>query len=132
MRGYILLAGFLTVLLAASSAPAETIAAHAATLGWQTEHAQAVVLGDLGEVEAEGATGRREVTFVVREAVRGAVEPGASLTVVFPDHGHGAPWREGLSHLLFLRRLEMPEGQPSRWKPVSGTFGIRAIPATGP
>ncbi|MHC4859249.1 MAG: hypothetical protein ACYTDY_04055, partial [Planctomycetota bacterium] len=91
-----------------------------------------VVVAHPLEEEPQELLGLLDLRPRVREAVRGAVEPGASLTVVFPDHGHGAPWREGLSHLLFLRRLEMPEGQPSRWKPVSGTFGIRAIPATGP
>ena len=124
--------GMLAALALVSAAHAETLDAETLTLGYQTEHADAVVLADHRGEQAEGATGKREVTFAVHESIRGSLAAGANVVVVHPDMGHGRPWRAGARHLLFLRRIEFPEGLPARFSFLTGTYGIRPVPESGP
>lgn len=131
------LAPFLAAAVLVSSALASVVRAEThddetVALAYQTEHADAVLVADLDSVTDDGALGGREITFSVRETLRGDAATDARVVVVFPDLGHGTPWREGARHLLFLRRLDVPAGVATRYEPVTGTLSFFVLPADGP
>jgi HEAT repeat protein len=117
-----------TVLLlcGAAAVRAETIASDCVALGRQTELSSVVVVATVEDETARG-DGTREARLRVDEPLRGAALAGATLRVVAADHGHGAPWKVGSRCLAFLQ-----EAPGTTFRLVSGSFGIRAIPAEGP
>ncbi len=121
-----------TAFALAPAARAESRDPRTVALGWLTENADAVVLGPV--VQEARLPGSRVVEAEVRadETIRGAGEAGATLTVACEDHGEGLPWVAGDRRLWFLRALPAAPGGPKRWTPLSGPFGVRAVPAEGP
>lgn len=119
---------FLPTLLLAAAAPAfaETIDAESAALGWQTERADAVVVASfVRELPLEAS---REAEFRVERSLKGDAVAGDTLVVARADRGHGAPWTEGLPHLLFLAKV----GEGNVRAPVAGAFSVRALPEGSP
>jgi hypothetical protein len=122
-------------LLAAAALPAraETRDPRTVTLGWMTEHADAVVLGRAAEERVLDDRGlRRELDFVVDESLRGAATAGTTAVIVHEGLGEAPPWKAGAVHLAFLKAVTVPAGTPARWSLVSGAFSLKPIPAEGP
>jgi hypothetical protein len=122
MRKILILAA---VLISAALARAETIDEQQATLGWQAENAP-VIARVMHQSDGSFEGDSISATFEVLETLRGDVAVSAAIVVAHHDGGHGTPWVDGGEHLVFLRRAG-----DGRYVSVSGTLGIRAIPAKG-
>jgi HEAT repeat protein len=121
-----LLAAALLVVASAATARAERHPAEALTLGYQTEHADVVVLARPGSTTVDDSERRFRVTFLVERTLRGEAAPGAELEVWHPDRGQGRPWRKDALHLVFLRERLLADGSRV-YVPQGGTFGFRRI-----
>lgn len=112
---------------AAGPARAETHDAASVALGWQLEHADAVVVGAVTREDRDAAAETRTIEVRVDENVAGTSAAGTVVTVTFADHGLGTPWDTRVPVLLFLRREAGLPGAPARWLPVSGAFSVRPL-----
>jgi hypothetical protein len=135
----------------AGFARAETRDATTVTLGWQTEHADLVLVAVVadettapGDPDAGGAAGAnsgagagaapadadhpdREIVLRVELGVKGDAAVGSTVRVRLPDHGLGSAWRPLVPHLVFLRAVRAPDGTVLHHVPVSGAFSVRAV-----
>ncbi len=115
---------------AAAPAHAERHPEHAIALGWQTEHADVVLIADTGPVERDRDARTYSVDLDVREVLRGAVDTTEKLSVAVRDLGRGAPFGHQRRYLVFLGRVETADGPA--WRPLTGSYGFREIIAGQP
>jgi HEAT repeat protein len=121
------------VAAAAALAPAEIRPPETVALGWLTERADAVVLARAAEERSLDPSGFvRELDLLVDEPIRGSLERGSTAVVAWAGRGEAPPWSVGATHLAFLKALPAEPGAPARWALLSGPFGIRPIPESGP
>ncbi|MCI0633130.1 MAG: hypothetical protein L0206_04330, partial [Actinobacteria bacterium] len=130
-RRPLLLPAAAALLLAASSVRAEQIPAERAALAWQTENADLVAVAAV-ESETRPSDGVAEVTLRVEDPIRGTLAAGARVVVRWSDVGHGTPWTVGGTCLAFLDALPREDEAPLRYVSVSGVYGLRMLPASGP
>ncbi|MHC4732059.1 MAG: HEAT repeat domain-containing protein [Planctomycetota bacterium] len=117
----------LVALLAlAAAVGAESYDPHTITLGYLTEHADAAVTVTAGTETAIGDD-RWRVVFTIGEVLRGRAE-GATLEIERRASEEAYP--VGTKYLAFLSRVERNEW--TGWRPVTRTFGMRALPEAGP
>jgi len=115
-----------TLLALATAAAAETHDPRTITLGYLTEHADAVLTVTAG-TETAVAADRWRVVFAIGDVLRGQVE-GATLEIERGAMEKAYP--VGTKYVAFLRRAEREEW--TGWRPVTRSFGMRVLPAAGP
>lgn len=123
------------VLATVFSAPRTAVGSQdprALAFGWLVEHADAVVVATVTADRSTKTKGLHEFTLVVDDAIRGPLERDATAKVLVQDHGEGVSYTLQHKHLAFLRALPATEDEPHRWVLVSGAFGMRPVPASGP
>jgi HEAT repeat protein len=111
------LLGSLTSVALAESHDASTI-----TLGYLTEHSDAVAVLTAG---AESAPG--QVIFTVGSVLRGRID---GATVEIARSADEPQYPVGQRYLAFLTRVVTDDG--AYWRPATRTFGMRELPEKGP
>ena len=132
-RARLLSAAVIFALAAGALAPvpaarAETRNAATVTLGWQSENADAILVGTVLSASRDAASPERTIDVRVDRVLAGTPAAGSTVRVTCEDHGAGAAWTDGTQVLVFLRRV--PSGAATEtWVPLSGAFSLRALPA---